>query len=285
MPEFQTNDYFSPLLKSNHHQKTTHLAIVAHQDDAEIIGYSGIHRCYQSSEQWFSCITLTNGSGASRGGKYQNISDHELSVIRQSEQIKAAQLGEYAYCQQWLCNSKELKTHQTHAINQLANTIAITRPDTVYTHNPFDKHATHITVMNIALQAIKQVQNNDPTYTPKVYGVEVWGSLDWLPELYRIDLDCSPMPNLEQALIGLYDSQIDGNKGYDTAVLGRRLSNATFHSSHSEDTLRSSNIALDLSLVANGTLSLKSYSQEILDVFINEKKSILSSAAPSPIIG
>lgn len=277
MTLFQTKDYFSSQLKSNHLQQTTHLAIVAHQDDAEIIGYSGIHQCFQNPTNWFGSVTLTNGSGASRGGRYQNTSDQTLSEIRQSEQVKAAQLGEYAFCRQWLCSSKELKENQSVAIHQLATTINQVRPDTVYTHNPFDKHTTHIVVMNITLQALAKVREDNPHYQPKVYGVEVWGSLDWLPDAYRIDLDCSPMPNLEQALIGLYDSQIDGNKGYDTAVLGRRSANATFHSSHHEDSVRSTNIAMDLSKSLGTATDLVNYCQEILDAFTQEKIEAIST--------
>ena len=257
---------------------TTHLAIVAHQDDAEIIGYSGIHECFLEPNQWISSFTLTNGAVASRGGKYDLISNDQLSNIRQKEQIKAAQIGEYAFCKQWDCSSSDLKASPKEMANKLARELSSCRPNVIYTHNPADKHATHITTCRIAIEAVKAMREIDPTYNPKVLGVEVWGSLDWLPEEYKIELDCSPMPNLEQALIGIYDSQIDGNKGYDKAVLGRRIANATFTSSHQEDSFRAINLALDLSpLLHDKSLTIEQYLKSILDTFIEEKMNAIAT--------
>ncbi|GLQ31599.1 PIG-L deacetylase family protein [Litoribrevibacter albus] len=281
MDNFVCREFCSPLLEDHHKSSTTHLAVIAHQDDAEIVGYSGIQASFQRTDSWFSSITLTNGSGASRGGRYQNASNDALSLIRQHEQEKAALLGEYAFCQQWLCSSQTLKDQRNLAVQQLTNELDQIRPSTIYTHNPFDKHGTHITVLTIVLDALKSVIQTNPSYQPKVYGVEVWGSLDWLPNQFRIELDCSPMPNLEQALIGLYDSQIDGNKGYDTAVLGRRQANATFSDSHTEDQARSVNLALDLSPITQGIISLNDLTDEILKTHFEESKLRIQSIVSS----
>ena len=273
---FETNDYclIEPEVA---YTSTTHLAIVAHQDDAEIIGYSAIHECFQRTDQWFGTITLTNGGSASRGGRYEQVSDSELSEIRQREQIKAAQLGEYSFCQQWLATSQQIKRDQDGASTQLSNTLLKVLPEVIYTHNPFDKHASHRAVLSIVISALQEINKIHPDYKPKVLGIEVWGSLDWLPDQYKVELDCSPMPNLEQALIGLYDSQIDGNKGYDRAVLGRRASNATFNSSHSNDTLRSVNIGIDLSHLTASETSLTEFSEQVLKAFTTEKLSNLTA--------
>jgi len=273
---FETNDYclIEPEVA---YTSTTHLAIVAHQDDAEIIGYSAIHECFQRTDQWFGTITLTNGGSASRGGRYEQVSDSELSEIRQREQIKAAQLGEYSFCQQWLATSQQIKLDQDAASSQLSNTLLKVLPEVIYTHNPFDKHASHRAVLSIVISALQEINKIHPDYKPKVLGIEVWGGLDWLPDQYRVELDCSPMPNLEQALIGLYDSQIDGNKGYDRAVLGRRASNATFNSSHYNDTLRSVNIGIDLSHLTASERCLTAFSEQVLKAFIEEKLSNLTA--------
>ncbi len=271
MNPFTYREYHSTLLPSNHKPLTSHLAIVAHQDDAEIIGYSGIQACFQQQDQWFSTITMTNGGGASRGGRYRDVSNDALSEIRQSEQEKAAVIGEYAFCQQWQCSSQRLKENSEQATQQLAETLAEMKPSVIYTHNPFDRHATHVTVMKITLAALQRVIGQNPDYQPTLFGVEVWGSLDWLPDHYRIELDCSKMPNLEQALIGVHDSQIDGNKGYDTAVLGRRRANATFASTHSEDQFQSVNLAIDLTQVLIGDASLSKLMSDVLTTFTEEK--------------
>ncbi|GAA3934916.1 PIG-L deacetylase family protein [Litoribacillus peritrichatus] len=249
-------------------QKTNHLAIVAHQDDAEIIGYSGIQQCYLKESDWFSSITLTNGSGASRGGRYANLSDTQLSAIRQSEQIKAAQIGDYAFCIQWDISSKELKEQMEFFACELSQQLATSRPDTIYTHCPTDKHSTHRVVCEVVITAIRKIMQSDHHYKPTIYGVEVWGSLDWVPKEFLVELDCSPMANLEQALIGIYDSQIDGNKGYDKAVLGRRMANATFNSSHNSDSARSLNLAIELTpLLSDQSLTISSFLAPILEAF------------------
>lgn len=251
---------------------TTHLAIVAHQDDAEIIGYSGIHACFQKEDAWFSSITLTNGGGASRGGKYQAYNNRSLAAVRQQEQLKAALLGEYAFCSQWATDSAYLKTLKQEAISELVAELQHCRPETIYTHNPFDKHATHVSAMKAVIEAVKVIRQSEPNYQPTLLGVEVWGGLDWLPESYLIELDCSPMPNLEQALIGLYDSQIDGNKSYDQAVIGRRVANATFSASHSSDTHRAVNFAIDLTpLISDPTQSLEVFAKPIIEKFTETK--------------
>ena len=228
-----------------------HIAIVAHQDDAEIIAYSAISECFNRSDKWFSSLTLTNGSGASRGGKYQNFSDEELAHCRQQEQLSAAHLGRYALANQWSTSSSFIKQQASEAIESLYQYLLTSyqkgKIQYLYSHSPFDKHETHRAVLKVVIEATRRLKASHPDFQLILLGVEVWGSLDWLPEQYKIQLNCSDMPHLEQALIGLYDSQIDGNKGYDSAVIGRRLANATFCESHNQDQMRSVQYALDLS--------------------------------------
>ena len=41
--------------------RTTHMAISAHQDDIEIMAYSGILECFGKEDQWFMGAVVTNG--------------------------------------------------------------------------------------------------------------------------------------------------------------------------------------------------------------------------------
>jgi hypothetical protein len=48
----------------------------------------------------------------------------------------------------------------------------------VYTHNPADKHDTHIGVVIAALQAMRELPREQRP--KKVIGCEVWRNLDWM---------------------------------------------------------------------------------------------------------
>ena len=128
-----------------------------------------------------------------------------------------------------------------------------TSPDVVYTHNPADKHDTHIGVTIAALQAIRELP---PEQRPKqVIGCEVWRNLDWLPDVDKFLMDVSGRDNLAAALNGVFDSQIAGGKRYDLATLGRRAANATFFDSHSTDSATQLIFGIDLTplIVVNGS--------------------------------
>ena len=76
-------------------ERTTHLAIAAHQDDIEIIAARPIIECFKDPGLWFTGIVVTNGRSSPRSGKYQDFSDEEMRLVRIQEQKKAAQIGEY----------------------------------------------------------------------------------------------------------------------------------------------------------------------------------------------
>jgi hypothetical protein len=79
-----------------------------------------------------------------------------------------------------------------------------------------------------------------------VLGCEVWRDLDWLPDSEKVALDSGRHPALAQRLLAVFDSQISGGKRYDLAAVGRRLANATFHTSHATDSLAGITWAIDL---------------------------------------
>ena len=104
----------------------------------------------------------------------------------------------------------------------------------VYTHNPADKHDTHIGVVVAALQAMRELPRDQ---RPKqVIGCEVWRDLDWLPDAEKVLMDVSGHDNLAAALNGVFDSQIAGGKRYDLATHGPARGQRTFFESHATDT-------------------------------------------------
>jgi len=227
--------------------RTTHLGIGAHQDDLEFMALHGILECFQDREHWFGGITCTDGAGSARSGKYADYTDEQMKAIRVNEQNTAATIGQYSFMVQIghpSAHAKEADKRPAMS-RDIRAILEATQPDIVYTHNPFDKHATHIGVLLATLEAIQSLPAHK---RPKqLIGCEVWRGLDWLSDSMKLIHDVSAHPNLTAALNGVFDSQITGGKRYDLAVVGRRLANATFFDSHSVDSSNSVAYAIDLS--------------------------------------
>ena len=256
--------------------RTSHLAIGAHPDDIEIMAYHGIAQCYGESGQWFSGVTCTDGAGSSRVGPYAKYTDLEMVAIRKEEQRQAAMVGKYGAMVQLCLPSPLIKEPTGVAIlkDDLVQILQQARPEVIYTHNPADKHSTHIAVLQGVVRAIHLLA---PECRPKrVYGCEVWRDLDWLPDEDKVVMDVSERENLANALVGVYDSQITGGKRYDRAAVGRRYANATFFYAKARDKIEQVTFAMDLTpLVQDESIDLANYVMEYINKFGEEVKSKL----------
>ena len=215
-------------------ERTTHLGVGAHQDDLELMAYHGILECFQQTDRWFTGVTLTNGSGSPRGPDYEHRTDVEMIDIRKLEQKKAARMGEYS--------AMLLLNHASASVKDAKNAdvaadldlvLSAARPEIVYTHNLADKHDSHVAVALRVVAALRRLPAGDRPR--KVIGCEVWRDLDWLGDEDKVMMRVDRRPNLADALIGVFDSQICGGKRYDLAARGRRLAHATFFESHLVD--------------------------------------------------
>lgn len=248
-------------------QRITHLGVGAHQDDLEFMAFHGILQCFGKTDQWFGGVTCTNGSGSARTGPYAHFTDAQMMAVRKQEQRTAALLGQYAAMIQLDYPSSAVKSATDPALkNDLKEILAVTRPQIVYTHNPADKHDTHIGVVVAALQAMRELPRDQ---RPKqVVGCEVWRNLDWMPDAKKFLMDVSGRDNLAAALNGVFDSQIAGGKRYDLATQGRRAANATFFESHATDKTTQLIFGMDLSpLVADESLDILNYVFGLIDEF------------------
>ncbi len=248
--------------------RTSHLGIGAHQDDLEFMAFHGISSCYEQEMHWFSGITCTNGGGSARAGKYADYSDEQMKALRVEEQRRAAEIGCYSFVAQLGHSSAEIKdpAQRGALVNELEQLLLTTQPEILYTHNPADKHATHVAVCLAVIEAVRRV----PPYSrpKKVYGCEVWRDLDWLCDEDKIALDVSGHPELAQKLNACFDSQIAGGKNYGDAVIGRRKANATFHDSHNIDAVDQLWFAMDLTpLAEDDALDLATFVSEKLTRF------------------
>lgn len=248
-------------------KKTTHMSIAAHQDDIEIMAYHGIDACYQSNEQSFFGVVVTNGSGSARDNIYADYTDEEMIQVRKEEQKKAAKLGEFGALALLDYPSREVKDKENEIIVQeLANLIRLSSPEVIYTHNLADKHDTHIGVVTKVIKAIRTLPKEiRPTM---LLGCEVWRDLDWFSDDQKVFLDVSNRPSLAAALVEVFESQIIGGKRYDKATIGRRLANATFSSSHTVDECDALTYAMDLtSLIQNDHLSVVDFVLDTIEKF------------------
>jgi hypothetical protein len=104
-----------------------------------------------------------------------------------------------------------------------------------------------------------------------VYGCEVWRDLDWLSDTEKVAFGVSPHENLQNALLGVFDSQIAGGKRYDLATMGRRRANATYHASHSVDLTTGMVFAMDLTpLIEDPGLGAWDFVKGHIDRFSDE---------------
>jgi len=248
-------------------ERTTHLCIGAHQDDIEIMAAQPIIECFAQNEQWFTGVILTDGRGSPRNGPYQHITDEEMRSIRMQEQRKAAFIGDYAALIFLDYPSSEIKdASNKNPIEDIIQILRTSKPKKIYTHNLADKHDTHVAV---SLRVIQAAQMLKPEEQPeKVLGCEVWRSLDWVNDNEKVVMDLSLHENLQQALLGVYDSQIAGGKKYDLATMSRRITNATFFESHGVDAMTMASFAIDLTpLVKDPGILPINYIQGFTDRF------------------
>ena len=229
--------------------RTTHLGIGAHQDDLEFMAFHGILACYDKDDRWFGGVTITDGRGSSRAGKFKEWSDEQIAAERIREQEAAAVIGQYSFIAQLGFNSAAVRDAQQTAVrDELRRILEVSRPEVVYLHNLADKHDTHVGCALRCIEAIRQLPQAD---RPKrVYGCEVWRDLDWLVDTEKTPMPISARPELARALNEVFATQIAGGKRYDLAVLGRRTANATFSNAHSTDQESAMQWAMDLTPLA-----------------------------------
>jgi LmbE family N-acetylglucosaminyl deacetylase len=239
--------------------RTTHLCVIAHQDDIEINAYPAVAECYGRTDKFFTGVVMTNGAGSARTGKYGHVTDAQMQEIRKEEQRTAARLGKYNLQLQLSHASGDVKkSGHAGVAADLATIFGGCRPSVVYLHQPADKHDTHVGCFLRCIEAIRALPRDQRPV--RVLGVEGWRDLDWLADNDKVPMDASANPELAEKLVAVFDSQIAGGKRYDLAAMGRRLANATFFASHSTDKTNAISLAMDLTpLVQDDTLSVADF--------------------------
>ena len=273
-----TAEIFIPdgLLVEQALERTTHIAIAAHQDDIEIMAAGPILECFQQNETWFTGVVVTDGRGSPRDDLYKDYTDEDMHAVRFKEQKKAAVVGEYA-AQVFLdYPSKIIKdASQPDPVTDLVTLLKSTRPQIVYTHNPAEKHDTHVAVALRTIAAIRSLPVADRPQ--KLYGCEVWRDLDWMLDSDKVQFDLTKHENLQAALLGVFDSQIAGGKRYDLASMGRRRANATYAESHGVDLTLGLSYGIDLTpLITDTDKDVAVFVQDLIQHFAEDVKTRLA---------
>ena len=245
--------------------RTTHLCVIAHQDDIEINAYPAVAACYGRADRFFTGVVMTNGAGSARTGKYGHVTDAQMQEIRKEEQRAAARLGKYNLQLQLSHASGDVKkSGHAGVAADLATIFGGCRPAVVYLHQPADKHDTHVGCFLRCIEAIRALPREQRP--ARVLGVEGWRDLDWLADADKVAMDASANPELAEKLVAVFDSQIAGGKRYDLAAMGRRVANATFFASHATDTTNAVSFAMDLTpLVQDDALSVADFTLRHLE--------------------
>ncbi len=251
-------------------RRTTHLCISAHQDDIEIMAAAPILECFQQRDAWFTGVVMTDGRGSPRDGLYKDFTDEDMRLVRIKEQRKAALLGEYA-AQVMLDHPSKVVKDSSHKepVGDLLLLLRTARPRVVYTHNLADKHDTHLATALRVISAIRGLSRDERP--DRLYGCEVWRSLDWMLDDDKFGMDLSQHENLQAALLGVYDSQIAGGKRYDLASMGRRRANATYFESHGVDITTGLSFAMDMTaLIRDDTLEPLAFVNDLIRRFAED---------------
>jgi LmbE family N-acetylglucosaminyl deacetylase len=240
-------------------ERASFMGIAAHPDDLEIMAYHGILTCFSSDKDCFFGVIATDGAGSPRAGFYKKFNDEEMKTVRKKEQKKAAIVGEYAGVAFLNYTSSEVKERGgLDPKEDIKAIMAMAAPKTVYTHNPADKHDTHVAVGLRTIQAARELPVE--SRPRRVFGCEVWRDLDWMLDDDKVGLDVSAHQNLATSLVSVFDSQVAGGKGYDMATIGRRRAHATYYATHDVDVATSMIFAMDLTpLVQNPGLDIKEF--------------------------
>lgn len=234
--------------------RTTDLGIVAHPDDLEFLAIGAIGACLHDDERWFGGVVCTDGGGSTEPAEDSHTSGsgasrESLVNRRGSEQREAATIGHYGAVVQLGHPSAVVLTPdgQQSLVDQLDAVLRAARPTNVFTHNPVDKHLTHLAVVSAAIKAVRRLPLEDRP--SRLVGVEAWRDLDWLPDHEKVRMDVTGFAALAEDLAAVFTSQL-GVKRYDLAATGRRRANATYFEPRAPDSTEQVVVAMDLTPLA-----------------------------------
>lgn len=249
--------------KSAKGKQVKYLGISAHKDDLELMAFDGIVKGQR--EYGFVGVVLTDGAGCVKVKPYDKLTDAQMVDLRTKEQKEASEIGAYESLYLLEYSSAQTKSILEQEVMEVAEVIKqYPNLDAIYIHSPFDNHPTHIAACKVVLEALKKVPKN--CLPKKLYGCEVWGSLEWLPDNNKVIFDVSGNYRLANKIMGAFTSQ-NLAQHYDRAIVARRRANATFAASHAAANSNALAYAVDLTEVMNGDISITDFIDNVINKF------------------
>jgi len=247
--------------------RVTHLGVGAHPDDLELLAGHAILECRQKADGSFAGVVCTDGADGPRTGSFANSSPAEMKEIRRREQRTAAALGGYGLLVQLGYPSRDILDCKNPALEQdLIRIVEASRPRAVYSHNPADKHDTHVAVIAALIRAIRWMK---PEERPqKLYGCEVWRGLDWLDDKEKVVFEINGADPLLTSQLREHKSQLGGGRRFDAAFIGRLRANAAFQDPQAPGPAKLALFAMDLTpLISDNTLDMADFVAGCIDSF------------------
>lgn len=209
----------------------THVVVGAHPDDAEVGALPAISMCRKRGDLGLCAVILTDGRNPPLSGPYRHLPPERMVKIRIEEQRQAALVGGYRAVIQLCYCSDELKPHarRSDAVADIAAILDATRCEELWLHQPFDRHPTHGSAFFCGIGALGRLPRDKRPR--RLFGMEVWGTVDCLPadQLEEFDVSCDA--ELLERLLEPFKSQ-NAAKDYQSGVRGRQTAHATFRQSH-----------------------------------------------------
>ena len=252
----------------------TDVVIGAHPDDVEDLGLHVIGAARHQPQRAVAAIVVTDGAGSTRDGGA--IDDDVLVARRRGEQRRAAEVGGYGLALQLGYPSRVAKGEGFASVvaDLAALLAALPRPHEVVTHNPVDKHDTHVATVAATVAALRAHPASRPD---RFVGMEGWRDLDWLSDGAKVRIDVSSLSGLAADLWACFPSQV-ADKHYPLAVAGRRQANATLFAPRDGDAAEAVSVGIDLMpLLDDDRLSLESFVARHIDRFAADARSVAAS--------
>lgn len=228
------------------------MCVGAHPDDIELMAPHAIWECrLHEARKRFVGVVVTRGSRMPRSLKMEGMSREQIAALRKKEQKAAARRGRYSALIMLDRESADLRSRRVlEIIEQLKVLFRLARPKYVITHQLMDTHTTHV---GVALAVVEALCGLPISMRPRrLFGMEVWGGLDWLPERRRRVWLLNGAKQFHRRLLRVFDSQREVGKNYADAAVARARAHTTFLWADRADPAEEVILGLDMTPLIHG---------------------------------
>ena len=219
------------------------IVISPHPDD-DVIGMGGSMRLLADKGLNVFSVYITDGSS-------KIFKDNKISEVRQKEAIEA--LGVVRAKAGIFLKHKSGKLSVSKIVKEIIAVLDFIRPKTLYVTSPFERHATHLKVTEMTVNAVRQIT----AYCPELWGYSVWSGAFAINKMKVVDI--SKVINIKKKAIGKHKSQ-QKYKDYASGMIGRNRYEGIFLETHRKNSFEYAETFVNMKeLLTNRRLSLKGF--------------------------